>query len=100
MASFWAELRRRNVVRVVIAYSATVWAILLAWYFKITAEGIRAADNVPAGAERRFSGRQVNYAIIGLLPIAIAFLVIDNYMHRRCAARASDGLEFRARWGE
>jgi len=113
MASFWTELRRRNVVRVAIAYSAAVWALLqvadlvlsnlgapawiiqmlivaaalgfpvalvLAWLFEITPDGIRAAADVPAGGERRFSVRQINHAIIALLIVAVSFLVVDNYL--------------------
>jgi len=113
MASFWIELRRRNVFRVAIAYSAAVWALLqvadlvlsnlgapawiiqmlivaaaigfpialiLAWLFDITPDGIKAAADVPADSERRFSTRQINYAIIALLIVAISFLVVDNYV--------------------
>ncbi len=40
--SLWAELRRRNVIRVGVAYGALVFA----WAFEITPEGIKREHEV------------------------------------------------------
>jgi TolB-like protein/Tfp pilus assembly protein PilF len=113
MASFWVELRRRNVIRVGIAYLAVVWvliqvadvvlpnvggpawilqalmassalgfplALVLAWFYELTPEGIKAAAEVEAVDAVRFMGRKLDFAIIGLLVIAVGFLVVVNYV--------------------
>jgi TolB-like protein len=109
--SLWSELRRRNVVRVAVAYLAAAWlllevasvvlpsflapvwimqalivaivlgfplAVLLAWHYEWTPEGIRTASDVPAAAAVRFTGRKLDFVIIGLLILAVAFLWIER----------------------
>ena len=111
MASFWGELRRRNVFRVGIAYLAAVWvliqvadvivpnlgapawiiqalifssalgfplALILAWFYELTPEGIKASSEVEVVQPVRFAGRKLDFAIIGLLVLAVGFLVIDD----------------------
>ena len=91
--SFWEELKRRNVVRVGIAYLAVVWlfiqvadtvlpnfdfpswviqvliiastvgfpvALLLAWFYDLTPEGVRAASENESVKQVRFTGRRID----------------------------------------
>jgi adenylate cyclase len=110
--SLFSELRRRNVIRVVIAYLASVWlllqvadlvmsgfdspawilkvllisaalgfplVVLLSWFYELTPEGVKGAtrdDIEPA----KFLGRKIDFVIIGLLVVAVVFLVVDNYL--------------------
>ena len=111
MASFWGELRRRNVVRVGIAYLAAVWvlievtdtlvgiinapawisqalvfsaalgfplALVLAWFYELTPEGIKASVDVEAMEPVKFTGRKIDFAIIGLLVLAVGFLLVRS----------------------
>ncbi len=111
---FIAELKRRNVFRVGVAYAIVAWllvevasvvlptfeapdwvmkvvtfhvilgfplALILAWAFELTPDGIKretAAD--PDESITHVTGRKLDFAIIGLLVIAVVFLVIDNYV--------------------
>ena len=56
-------------------------ALILAWAFELTPDGIKretAAD--PDESITHVTGRKLDFAIIGLLVIAVVFLVIDNYV--------------------
>ncbi len=56
-------------------------ALLFAWAFELTAEGIRfEKDIVRSESDIRLSGRRFDFAIIGLLLLAVTFLVVDNYV--------------------
>ena len=113
MASVWGELKRRNVVKVAVAYAIVGWilvevsstvlpifeapdwivqvftffvilgfplALILSWAYEITPEGIKLERNVAAGESIiRVTGRKLDFAIIGLLLIAVGFLVV-NYV--------------------
>ena len=110
--SFFAELKRRNVIRVGIAYLAIVWlllqvidvvsgillwpnwvaqlslvtlavgfpvALLLAWFYDVTPEGIRVDTGetdvaVPTG----FGGRRIDFVIIGALSFVIVLLLVKD----------------------
>jgi TolB-like protein/Tfp pilus assembly protein PilF len=51
-------------------------ALVLAWAFEITPEGVRKTDEVPAGKSIRWkAGRKIDFAIIGMLAMAIAGLL-------------------------
>ena len=51
-------------------------ALVLAWAFEITPEGVRKTDEVPAGKSIRWkAGRKIDFAIIGILAVAIAGLL-------------------------
>ncbi len=112
--SLFAELRRRNVFRVGVAYVICAWviaqvadlvldnieapdwvmqaimlilaiglplALIFAWAFELTPEGIKPAKEVaPAESIRRLTGRKLDFAIIALLAIALIFVVVDNYV--------------------
>jgi TolB-like protein len=53
-------------------------AALLAWHYEWTADGIRTASEVPAAEAVRFTGRKLDFVIIGLLILAVAFLWIER----------------------
>jgi TolB-like protein/Tfp pilus assembly protein PilF len=56
-------------------------ALIFAWAFELTPEGIKRAQDVhPAESIRHLAGRKLDFAIIGLLVIAVIFLVVDNYV--------------------
>ena len=114
MASVWEELKRRNVVRVAIAYTIVSWLILqltdvlmpllalpewvgrlvflillvgfplalfFAWAFELTPDGLKKEKNVErAESVSRITGRKLDFVIIGLLSVAVVFLILDNYV--------------------
>ena len=56
-------------------------AILLAWAFELTPEGVKPTHHVELDASvTQISGRKLDFAIIGLLLIAVIFLLLDNYV--------------------
>lgn len=109
-----AELKRRNVFRVGIAYMVLGWvviqvtdtvapalglpdwtlalvtwigiigfpfALLLAWAFELTPEGIKRDQEVDRSESiRHVTGRKLDFAIIGLLVVALGFVVWDAYL--------------------
>jgi TolB-like protein len=112
--SLIAELKRRNVFRVAVAYGAVGWllaemasvvlpalhlpdwtltflvivilagfplALIVAWAFELTPEGIKRETAVdPAESVRQATGRKLDFIIIGILILAVAFLLVDNYV--------------------
>jgi TolB-like protein/Flp pilus assembly protein TadD len=112
--SLIAELRRRNVFRVGVAYAVVAWllvevasvvlptfktpewvmqafiflvvlgfplALIFAWAFELTPDGIKRESEVDrAESITRLTGRKLDFAIIGLLVLAVVFLVVDNYV--------------------
>mgnify|MGYP001812728918 CR=1 FL=1 len=108
------ELRRRNVIRVGVAYLALAWfvievtdvavpalnlpeslnsivfyiglvglpfALLFAWAFELTPEGIKREHEVDrVQSVTASTGRKIDFVIIGLLLATILFLVVDNYV--------------------
>jgi TolB-like protein/Flp pilus assembly protein TadD len=109
-----AELRRRNVFRVAIAYLVAAWvllqvadvllpalrlpdwtitlvAVLLvlgfvpamigAWVFELTPEGLRRESEVDRTSSiTRDTGRKLNIATIALVMVGIALLAADRYL--------------------
>ncbi len=105
MASVWGELKRRNVVKVAVAYAIVGWllveiaatvfpvfqlpewtitfviilgfplALLLSWAYEMTPEGIKAAANVSRDSITPATGQRLNYVILGLVVLAVGFLV-------------------------
>jgi TolB-like protein/DNA-binding SARP family transcriptional activator len=56
-------------------------ALILAWAFELTPEGIKRETAVdPAESITHVTGRKIDFAIIGLLVLAVAFMFIDNYV--------------------
>ena len=114
MASVWGELKRRNVVRVAIAYAIVAWlsievsvttfpmlklpewaatlvtvllmigfpvALIFAWAFELTPEGLKKEKDVDRSESvTHLTGRKLDFTIIGLMAVAIVYLVVDNYV--------------------
>ena len=114
MASVWGELKRRNIVRVAVAYAIVSWlilqltdvlmpllslpewvgrfvvlllvigfllALILSWAYELTPEGIKKEKDVNRSESvTHFTGRKLDFAIIGLMAVAITYLVLDNYV--------------------
>ncbi len=56
-------------------------ALIFAWAFELTPEGLkREAEVDRTESITHVTGRKLDFAIIGLLVIAVVFLVIDNYV--------------------
>ncbi len=56
-------------------------AVILAWAFDLTPEGIKAASEI--GVDRRptqLAGNRVSYITQGLILLAVGFLVVDQYV--------------------
>ena len=122
--NFFAELRRRNIYKVAIAYAIVGWlliqiatatfpvleipswaiklvialillgfpvALILAWAFELTPEGIKRTSEVAAHESiTRRTGRKIDFIIIFVFALVIAFLLYDRY--RPGKARSASGL--------
>ena len=113
MGSFWSELKRRNVVRVGIAYCAAGWvaiqiasvlfplfgaptwtlkvvttlvflgfplALVFAWAFELTPQGLKRTDEVPREVSTPRTGRRLDFLIIGVLAVAVALFALDRFV--------------------
>jgi TolB-like protein/tetratricopeptide (TPR) repeat protein len=114
MASVWAELRRRNVVKVAVAYAIVGWllievasvvlptfkapewimqvftflvivgfplALILAWAFELTPEGIKREKDVDRSQSiTQITGRKIDYMIIAALVLALGFFAFDKFV--------------------
>jgi len=112
--SLIAELKRRNVFRVGVAYAIVAWllievasvllptfdapdwvmkafsslvilgfplALILAWAFELTPEGIkREADVDRTESITHVTGRKLDFAIIGLLALAVVYFAVDKFV--------------------
>jgi TolB-like protein/Tfp pilus assembly protein PilF len=112
--SLFSELRRRNVIKVSVAYVIVSWlliqiadvvlptfgappwvmkvlvfflalglpvAILLAWAFEMTPDGIKATSSVEkTQGTKSVAGQRLNYAIMSLLALGVVFMAADNYL--------------------
>ena len=112
--SLIAELKRRNVFRVGVAYAIVAWllievasvilptfktpewvmqafttlvilgfplALIVAWAFELTPEGLKRESEVnPNESIAHHTGRKLDFAIIGLLAVAVVFMFVDNYV--------------------
>jgi TolB-like protein/Tfp pilus assembly protein PilF len=111
--NFFAELQRRNVYKVAVAYGVVSWlliqiatqvfpffeipnwairmvvvvlllgfpvALVLAWAYELTPDGIKLTDEVPAAKSiRRSTGRVLNLVIIAVLLAVIAWLAYKHF---------------------
>jgi TolB-like protein len=111
--NFFAELKRRNVYKVAIAYAVVAWlllqaasilfptfeappwtmkvfvavitlgfpiALVLAWAFELTPEGIKRAEDVDLSRSvARKTGRKLDFFIIAVLLLVIAILVFQRF---------------------
>jgi serine/threonine-protein kinase len=112
--SFFKELKRRNVIRVAIAYAIVGWllvevasvviptlllpdwtlrilvlfvilglplALIFAWAFELTPEGLKKEKDVDRSQSiTHHTGRKLDRMIIALLVVALAFVIVDNYV--------------------
>jgi TolB-like protein/Tfp pilus assembly protein PilF len=53
-------------------------ALVLAWFYELTPEGIKATADVEAVEAVKFMGRKLDFAIIGLLVLAVGFLLVRS----------------------
>ena len=117
--TFFAELKRRNVIRVAILYLVSAWvllqltdvlsslltvpswagslvvmllalgfvpALLFAWVFEMTPEGLKLEKDVDRSSSiTHESGRKINTLITVLLVIAIAGLIADRLIPEKGA---------------
>jgi len=111
--SLIAELKRRNVFRVGVAYAIVSWlllevasvifpglhlpdwtltflivvilagfplALILAWAFEMTPEGLkREAEVDRTESTTHVTGRKFDFAIIGLLAVAVVYFAVDKF---------------------
>ena len=112
--SLIAELKRRNVFRVGVAYAIVAWllvevasvvlptfkapewvmqvftfllilgfpvALIFAWAFEMTPEGIKRETAVdPDESITSYTGRKLDFAIIGLLAVAVVYFAVDKFV--------------------
>jgi TolB-like protein/Flp pilus assembly protein TadD len=120
MASVWGELKRRNVVRVAVAYAIAAWllieitattfpilklpdwsvtlvtvlvligfplALILAWAFELTPEGIKLEKDVDrAKSITHLTGRKFDFIIIGVLTVALLVFALDKFVWTESSA--------------
>jgi TolB-like protein len=56
-------------------------ALLLAWAYEVTPEGIKKTRQVPLeGSITHITGQKLNYIVTGLLVLAVALMAVDNYL--------------------
>src|SRR2546430_13843994 len=126
MKEFFAELKRRNVYKVAVAYGVVAWlliqvatqvfpffeipnwsvrlvvllliigfpvALILAWAFELTPEGIKRTEDVDLSKSvRRKTGRKLDFFIIAVLLLVIAILVFQR-LHPSVSPAVSSSLE-------
>lgn len=64
--------------------------IAFAWFFELTPSGVkRESDIDPADARARPNGRRLDFAIIGVLSIAVVLLLVERLAQRRVADAAA-----------
>ncbi len=75
MKELFAELRRRNVFKVGVAYA------IVAWAFELTPEGFKRDSAVdPAESITKQTGRKLDFIIIGVLAVGIVYFAVDKFV--------------------
>jgi hypothetical protein len=75
---------------VVLVVAGFPLALILAWAFEMTPEGLkREAEVDRTESITHVTGRKFDFAIIGLLVLAVVFLVVDNYVLEAESEQAS-----------
>jgi TolB-like protein/Tfp pilus assembly protein PilF len=124
--NFFAELKRRNVYKVAIAYAVVAWllmqvasqifpffeipnwavrlvvlllvigfpiALIIAWAFELTPEGIKRAEDVDVSKSiRRKTGRKLDFFIIAVLLLVIGILLFQR-LHPNVSPALSSSLK-------
>ena len=114
--SFFAELKRRNVIRAAVLYGGAAWALAqgiaqltpvvnapewaarwflvaacigfpfwltFAWFYEWTPEGFKREHEVGAHESiTHHTGRKLDFAIIGVLGVAVVLLLTDRFVLR------------------
>src|SRR5205085_3376803 len=63
-------------------------ALVLAWAYELTPEGIKRTDEVPPNqSNRRSTSRKLDFAIIGVLVLVIGLLIFDRLRQKPAPAR-------------
>jgi TolB-like protein/Flp pilus assembly protein TadD len=76
---------------VVVVVTGFPFALALAWAFEITPEGIVKTDEVPPEKSIRWqTGRKLDFVIIGILAVAIGFLLFLRFSPSHRAKRDAD----------
>ena len=122
--SFFAELKRRNVVRVGLAYVVIGWllaqvadlaldafgapdwvlktillvlllglplVLFVAWAFEVTPEGIKLEKHVDRSQSiTPQTGRKLDFIIIGVLVVAVSFLLVDKFLLTESAVPSNE----------
>ncbi|MDH3645169.1 MAG: FlgO family outer membrane protein [Gammaproteobacteria bacterium] len=123
MPSFFSELKRRNVIRVGIAYVVVAWllaqvaelalgsfgspgwvmktillvlalglplALFFAWAFELTPEGLKKEKDVDRSQSiTHRTGRKLDFIIIGVLTVALAYFVADKFVFQPDVSRTA-----------
>ena len=114
--NFFAELKRRSVIRATILYVGAVWALaqgisqlgpsvgapewatrwflvaavigfpfalVLSWFYEFTPEGLKRESDIDRPESiTRHTGRKLDFAIIGVLAVAVVLLLTDRFVLR------------------
>ncbi|MCZ6861813.1 MAG: tetratricopeptide repeat protein [Alphaproteobacteria bacterium] len=68
-------------------------ALFFAWAFELTPDGIKLEKDVDRSESvSQFTGRKLDFAIIGLMTVAILFLVVDNYVLEKAPSEVVESL--------
>jgi adenylate cyclase len=66
-------------------------ALILAWAFELTPEGIKRTDEVPPEQSLiRRTGRKLDFAIIGVLVLVIGLLIFDRFRQKPAPAPSAE----------
>jgi TolB-like protein len=122
-ASFFSELKRRNVYKVAVAYGIVAWlliqiatatfpvleipnwatklviaivvlgfplALIFAWAFELTPEGIKRTEDVAPGESiTRTTGRKLTVLVSGVALLAVGLLLLQLFRDKRQPASAA-----------
>ncbi len=61
--------------------------LVFSWLYELTPQGFKRESEVPADASiTRTTGRKLNFAIIGVLAVAVVLLLTDRFVMQRGAS--------------
>jgi len=68
-------------------------ALTLAWAFELTPEGIKKEKDVDRSEPiTHLTGRKLDFAIIGLMAVAILYLILDNYVLEKTSLETAEAV--------
>ena len=63
-------------------------AVVFSWAYELTPQGLEKTKRVPvADSITPTTGRRLNYVILGLMTIGIAFLIVEHYVLEQAPAK-------------